>query len=538
MNKKIDFFTNLKSDFPAGLVVFLVALPLCLGIALASGAPPLSGIISGVIGGIVVGSLSQSPISVSGPAAGLTSIVLVAITSLGSFELFLLSVFLAGVLQLVLGFVKAGSVSKLFPSNVIEGMLAGIGIIIIITQLVHAVGFDNNYGGREQLFRLDGSNPFSDIPDIVRQFEPVAIIITIISLVILIAWDKIPTLKRLRIIPGALAAVVAGILINQLLKATGNPLALEKEHLVDLPVVNSVSGLQNIIILPDFSAFGNLKVWITACTIAMVASIETLLCIEASDRMDLLQRYTDTNVELKAQGIGNILSALLGGLPMTSVVVRSSANANAGAKTKMAAIIHGILLLICVLAIPVLLNKIPLATLAAVLILVGYKLASPLKVMYFWTQGKYQFIPFIITLIVVVAYGLLWGVGVGILLNFFFILYGKNKRVPKFPAEKYPGTGAMHIDLANEDSAFNITTIKAILDSIPGNTKAVIDASGTSYITTDVLNFIRNFKDGDAKKVNIEVVLIGFEDANKTENNSGSYIFRGYNGKNGDNKQP
>jgi MFS superfamily sulfate permease-like transporter len=518
MTKKINLFANLKSDVPSGLVVFLVALPLCLGIALASGAPPLSGIIAGVIGGIVVGSLSKSHISVSGPAAGLTAIVLAAITSFGSFQLFLLSVFIAGVFQLVLGFIKAGSISNYFPSNVIEGMLAGIGVIIIITQLEHAVGYDKDFEGDEQFFRFDGSNPFSDIPAIVQRFQGGAVLIALVSLAILIAWDKIPALKRLKLIPGALVAVIAGIVINEILKSTGGALALGEEHLVHLPVPETFEEFKNIIVTPDFAGVSNPQVWITAAVITVVASIETLLCIEASDKMDVQKRYTDTNNELRAQGIGNMVSAMLGGLPMTSVVVRSSANANSGAKTKMSAIIHGVLLLICVLAIPSLLNRIPLATLAAVLLLVGYKLANPVKLKHFWIKGKYQFIPFVATLVVVVAFGLLWGVGVGMAISVIFIIRGNLKRAYNFRKEEYKEGDVIHIDLAQEVSFLNKAAIKSTLNDIPENSKVVINASDTVYIAHDVLDLIEEFKEIKAKDENIQVVLIGFKDAYELEN--------------------
>ncbi len=525
MTKKTDLLANLKSDFPSGLVVFLVALPLCLGIALASGAPPLSGIIAGIIGGIVIGSLSNSHISVSGPAAGLTSIVLAAITAFGSFELFLLAVVLAGVLQLALGFLKAGSISNYFPSNVIEGMLAGIGVIIILTQLEHAVGYDKSYEGDEQFFRTDGSNPFSDIPDIIQRFEGGAIIIALVSLAILITWDKVPALKRLKLVPGALVAVIAGITINEVLKSTGSPLALETSHLVKLPVPQSLEDFKSILILPDFSGIGNPQVWITAITITVVASIETLLCIEASDRMDVQKRYTDTNRELKAQGIGNLLSGLIGGLPMTSVVVRSSANANSGAKSKMSAIIHGLLLLVCVLSIPMILNLIPLATLAAVLLLVGYKLASPSKLKHFWVKGKYQFIPFIATLLAVVIFGLLYGVGLGLLISVIFIIRGNLKRAYNFRKEEYAKGDIIHIDLAQEVSFLNKAAIKSTLADIPENSKVIINASDTVYIAHDVLDLIKEFRDIRAKDENIEIALIGFKDAYELENTPMKNVF-------------
>ncbi len=388
MTKKTNLFANLNSDFPAGLVVFLVALPLCLGIALASGAPLFSGIISGVIGGIVVGYLSKSHLSVSGPAAGLTAIVLTAITALGDFRVFLLAAFIAGILQLILGYIKAGSISNYFPTNVIEGMLAGIGIIIFLKQIPHAFGLDKDFLGDLSFLQSDGKNTFSEIMLVVENINLGSVIITIVSLAILILWDKVTFLKKLKLVPAALIAVIVGVFINELFIRSGSSLAITSKHLVSLPVPTTFDEFKNIIITPDFSAIANKQVWVVAFTITIVASIETLLCIEAADRMDIHKRYTDTNVELKAQGIGNVISALLGGLPMTSVVVRTSANSNAGAQSKMAAIIHGVLLLVSALAIPFLLNKIPLATLAAILLLVGYKLANPKIIKHFFEKGS------------------------------------------------------------------------------------------------------------------------------------------------------
>lgn len=518
MTKKTKLFGSLKADFPSGLVVFLVALPLCLGIALASNAPPLSGIIAGVIGGIVIGSLSNSNVSVSGPAAGLIAIVLTSVTALGSFQTFLLAVVLAGIFQLVLGFIKAGSISNYFPSNVIEGMLAGIGVIIIINQLEHAVGYDKTNEGDESLLRLDGGNPFSDLPDIVSRFEGGAVIIALVSLAILISWDRIPALKRLKLLPGALVAVVAGIVINEIFIRTGSHFQLIKTHLVTLPIPESFADIKGFVVLPDFSAIGNTKVWITAGTIMVVASIETLLCIEASDRMDVQKRYTDTNRELKAQGVGNILSGLIGGLPITSVVVRSSANANSGAKTKMSAIIHGVLLLICVLAIPFLLNKIPLATLAAVLILVGYKLAKPATVLHFWHKGKYQFVPFAATLLAVVFTDLLKGVALGMVISIIFVLRGNLKRAYNFRKEEYAEGDIIHIDLAQEVSFLNKAAIKSTLNDIPENSKVVIDASDTVYIAHDVLDLIEEFRDIKSIEMNVKVKLVGFKKAYELEN--------------------
>jgi MFS superfamily sulfate permease-like transporter len=518
MTKKINLFANLKSDFASGLVVFLVALPLCLGIAMASGAPLFSGIISGVIGGIVVGYLSKSHISVSGPAAGLTAIILTAITDLGAFDVFLTAVFIAGLIQLALGFIKAGTISNYFPTNVIEGMLAGIGIIIIMKQLPHAFGYDSDFEGDQSFLQMDGSNTFSTLLGIFDYVQLGSIIITVISLLILITWDKVSFLKKLKLIPGALVAVLIGVILNEIFTSTGSSLAIAKEHLVSLPVPTTLEEFKQIIVTPNFSGITNLKVWIVGLTIAIVASIETLLCIEAADRMDAQKRYTDTNVELKAQGIGNIVSSLLGGLPMTSVVVRSSANNNAGAKSKMSAIIHGVLLLISVVTIPLILNKIPLATLAAILLLVGYKLAKPSTFRHFWKKGKYQFVPFIATLSAVVFTDLLKGVALGIIISIIFVLKGNLKRAYNFRKEEYADGDVIHIDLAQEVSFLNKAAIKSTLNDIPENSKVIIDAKDTVYIAHDILDLIHEFKTTRAKDDNIKVKLKGFKKAYQLEN--------------------
>ena len=568
MTKKVNIFANFKSDFPSGLVVFLVALPLCLGIALASGAPPLSGIIAGVVGGIVVGSISRSHISVSGPAAGLTAIVLTAITDLKAFDIFLTAGLIAGIIQLLLGFLKAGSISNYFPTNVIEGMLAGIGVIIILKQIPHAVGYDKDFEGDEAFAEKSG-NAFDSLLDSFNHVHLGAILITVISLVILISWDKIDFLKRLKLVPGALVAVIVGVVLNQILTASGSRLAIAKEHLVDLPVPKTWDDFKNIIVTPNFDGFADVKVWTVGATIAIVASIETLLCIEASDRMDVQKRYTDTNVELKAQGIGNILSSLIGGLPMTSVVVRSSANANAGAKTKMSAIIHGVLLLISVLSIPFLLNKIPLATLAAVLLVVGYKLAVP-NIKHFAsympkevnificsliaiiivynapqvgtdvlivfaiisaiilaycvykfktiiefrkaiTRNQYVYFPFFATTLAVVFTDLLKGVALGIIISVLFILRGNLQRAYRFRKEKFEDGDVIRIDLAQEVSFLNKAAIKTTLSQIPENSHVVINASDTVYIAHDVLDLIQEFATIRALEENIKVKLKGFK---------------------------
>ena len=519
----MNLFANLKSDFASGLVVFLVALPLCLGIALASGAPLFSGIISGVVGGIIVGYLSTSHLSVSGPAAGLTAIVLTAITDLGAFNIFLTAVFIAGLIQLLLGFLKAGSISNFFPNNVIEGMLAGIGVIIFLKQIPHAFGYDNDFEGDESFVQSDGQNTFTELLSLVDHIQLGSLIITVLSLTILIGWNQIDFLKKIKLVPAALVAVIFGVILNEFFIQTGSILAINGDHLVKLPVPTSIEELQNIFVLPDFTAITNVKVWIVGATIAVVASIETLLCIEAADRMDTQKRYTNTNVELKAQGIGNLVSSLLGGLPMTSVVVRTSANSAAGAKSKMSAIIHGLMLLISVLAIPAILNKIPLATLAAVLLLVGYKLANPKTLKHFWKKDKiYQFIPFILTFVAVVLTDLLKGVALGMIVNILFVLIGNSKRAYRFRKDEYTEGDVIHIDLAQEVSFLNKSAIKSTLNEIPKNAIVVINATDTVYIAHDILDLIKEFKKIKAKELNINVTLVGFKKAYKLENSEGN----------------
>ena len=510
-----------KTDVLSGLVVFLVALPLCLGIALASGAPLFAGIIAGVIGGIVVGIMSNSQLSVSGPAAGLTAIVLTAITSLGSYQTFLLAVFLAGVLQILLGIAKAGTVSNYFPSNVIEGMLTAIGIIIILKQLPHAVGYDTDYEG-DMFFIEKGEhhNTFSSVIDAFNHSQMGAVIICLVSLAILIAFNKVAFLKKIKVVPGALIAVIAGVLLNELFKMINPNLVIQQEHLVNLPMPQSFSDFIAQFQQPNFSAISDLKVWITAATIAVVASIETLLCIEASDKMDPLKRYTNTNTELLAQGTGNILSGLLGGLPMTSVIVRTSANVNSGAKTKVATIAHGIFLLVAVLAIPTILNKIPLACLAAVLLMIGYKLASPTVFKHMWDNGRYQFVPFIVTVIAVVFTDLLKGVGVGLVVSVFYILRANLKLAYFFKKKEHHEGEIITMKLAQEVSFLNKAAIKETMGDLPKNSHLVIDATDTFYIDHDVVQLIKDFLVIGSKDKNIEVKLIGFKDEYKMNGQS------------------
>ncbi len=502
-----------KTDIQAGVVVFLVALPLCLGIALASGAPLFAGIISGVIGGIVVGLLSKSQLSVSGPAAGLTAIILAAIGTLGSYQTFLVAVVLAGAIQILLGLVKAGTISNYFPSNVIEGMLTAIGVIIILKQLPHAIGYDvDNEGDFFFIEKNTGHNTLSALIDAINFAHLGAIVITLVSLAILIAFNRVAFLKKLKALPGALVVVVVGVLINEFFKASGSNLAIGQEHLVSLPVPKSFDDFVGQFSLPNFAEITRPDVWIVALTIAVVASIETLLCIEASDKLDPLKRYTDTNRELLAQGTGNIISGLLGGLPMTSVIVRTSANINSGGRTKTATIAHGILLLLAVLSIPMILNKIPLACLAAVLLMIGYKLASPAVFKYMWKSGKYQFIPFIITVVAVVFTDLLEGVAIGLVVSVFFILRANLKLAYFFKKEEYHQGEVITIKLAQEVSFLNKAAIKQTLNHLPAQSKVVIDATDTFYIDHDVVQLIKDFLTIGSKDKEIQLSLVGFKD--------------------------
>ena len=516
MENKSSYF---KTDVLSGVVVFLVALPLCLGIALASGAPLFAGIISGVIGGVVVGFLSHSQLSVSGPAAGLTAIVLAAITSLGSYQTFLLAVLLGGIIQILLGLVKAGTISNYFPSNVIEGMLTGIGLIIIFKQLPHAVGYDvDNEGDFFFIEKGTGHNSFTALIDAINYTHLGAVIITLISLAILIAFNKVQFLKNLKAVPGALIVVVAGIVINELFKASGSSLAISQEHLVNLPMPKSFDDFVGQFSFPNFAEITNWNVWLTAMTIAVVASIETLLCIEASDKLDPLKRFTNTNRELFAQGTGNILSGLIGGLPMTSVIVRTSANVNSGGRTKVATIAHGILLLVAVLTIPTLLNKIPLACLAAILLMIGYKLASPTVFKHMYHAGMYQFVPFIVTVFAVFLIDLLKGVGIGLVVSIFYILRANLKLAYFFKKEDHHESEVLNMKLAQEVSFLNKAAIKRTLHEMPPNSKITIDASETFYIDHDVLELIRDFVKIGSKDKGVEVQLVGFKEEYNLQN--------------------
>lgn len=509
------FFSHIKEDAAAGLVVFLIAVPLCLGIALASGAPLFSGLIAGIVGGLVVGAFSGSHVSVSGPAAGLTAILLTAIGKLGAFDMLLLSVVIAGCIQLILGFAKAGTIANYFPSNVIKGMLAAIGIIIILKQLPNAFGYFRPVAVDSAFEDDDTANMFTNMLSTIRYVHVGATAITAVSLVIILFWKKIPGVKA---VPAALAAVLAGIALQALFAKLGGVWALGPKHLVNLPVPASVQDFAHQFTLPRFSALGDKQVWITGITIAVIASIETLLNLEASDKLDKLKRYSSPNRELQAQGLGNIVSGLLGGLPVTSVIVRSSANIDSGARSRLSTMLHGSLLLVCAAFIPALLNKIPLATLAAVLLVTGFKLCKPGVFKEMFRNGKYQWVPFVVTVVTIVFTDLLIGIGVGMAVSVLFLLRGNMKSTYYFSKRRNTQGQAIQIELAQEVSFLNKASILLTLDHLPEDTTVIIDASKTAYIDYDVLEIIREFASVKSKARNISVLLTGFKPEYKISN--------------------
>jgi MFS superfamily sulfate permease-like transporter len=497
---------NLKKDLPASVVVFLVALPLCLGIALASGAPLFSGILTGIIGGIVVGTVSGSQLSVAGPAAGLTVIVLNAITGLGSYDTFLLAVLLAGIIQILLGIIKAGTIGNYFPSAVIEGMLAAIGIILIMKQFPHAVGYDADFEGDEAFNQADQHNTFSGFLGALSKINYGATIIAGVSILLMIYWPKF---KKVAMVPAPLLVVVSGVILGLIFDGTS--FGLRDKQFVQIPIVNSAGEFFKLFQSPNFSAITNKEVWITAVTIAIVASLETLLSLEAVDKLDPIKRISPTNRELVAQGAGNIISGLLGGLPMTAVIVRSSANVNAGARTKMSAIIHGVWLALALILIPSLINYIPLSCLAAILLMTGYKLARIGLFKHMWHKGLHQFIPFVVTIVAVVFTDLLIGVGIGLVVGVFYILR-TNMRNPYFyHIEESDNKKIIKIRLAEEVSFLNKAAIQVTLTSLPRESEVIIDGSNSRYIDPDVLEIIHNYKHNAYTK-GIIVSMVGIKD--------------------------
>lgn len=498
---------TLRYDIPASFVVFFVAVPLCLGIALASGAPLYAGLIAGIVGGIVVGSLSNSALGVSGPAAGLAVIVLTSIQQLGSFEVFLVAVVLAGVFQIILSVMGAGVIGYYFPSSVIKGMLTGIGIIIILKQIPHAVGYDADYEGDMSFRQADGYNTFSELSHMLNYVSPAAIFIAVISMSVLLLWELYLSKKHIffRLVQGPLVAVILGILYEVFTRKYFPEWTLSSEHLVQVPVAGSFNAFIQNFTYPEWSAITSVDVWVVAVTLAIVASLETLLSVEATDRLDPWGRKTDTNRELFAQGAGNLLSGMIGGLPLTQVIVRSSANIQSGARTRLSTIIHGMLLMVSVVAIPHILNLIPLAVLATILFVVGYKLARPELFRQMYRLGYSQFLPFIATILGVVFTDLLRGIAIGLGVAVMVIL--RNSYRNSHALHKEPADGKrIRIVLAEEVIFLNKAAIARELNEVPEGSHVTIDMSKNLYIDHDVKELIDKFI-ANAPGKNIKVEL-------------------------------
>ncbi len=523
-------FNKIKTDLSASIVVFLVALPLCLGISLASGAPFFSGIISGIVGGVVIGLLSGSKLSVSGPAAGLAALVLAAITNIGDFRLFLCAVVIAGILQMLMSAARLGGIANYFPSSVIKGMLTSIGILIIAKQIPHAFGYDKNEQGNLTSLFPFGDEDWHELLMPLQHIDVGVFLICLASIAIMLFWDR-PVIKaKFKFIPGALIAVIVSIIIQEIFTATQSILMLQPEHLVQIKVAADPSEFFGFFTFPDFQGFFNGKVIMAGVMIAIIASLETLLSIEAVDNIDPDRNVTNTNRELMAQGIGNMFAGLIGGIPVTSVIVRSSANVNAGAKSKVSAVVHGFLLLVSVILIPTLLNKIPLSSLAAILLLTGYKLCKVSVFKQMIQNGKYQYLPFFTTITVILMLdlfgfykplkgeGLLIGVVAGLIVALLAVLHGNLKNSYYFHKEKYQKGDKIKVHLSEEVSFLNKASIRQTLDHLPENAEVIIDASNTKYIDFDVLELIKEFRDIKAPLKNISCHIQGFKEKYKINN--------------------
>lgn len=500
---------TLRQDIPAAVVVFLVALPLCLGIALASGAPLIAGVIAGVVGGVVVGSLSGSHTGVSGPAAGLAVIVLTAITELGSYEVFLVAVVLAGLMQVALGFLRAGVIGYYFPSSVIKGMLAGIGVLIVAKQLPHALGYDKEPEGSMEFAHPGGENTLNTLSEAFHRISAGPLLIALVALAILVAWES-PRVKAHRVlsmVPGPLLAVAAGVTLGLVFGGNG-ALALSHDQLVSLPVVASLAGLGDFFTFPAFAeGLAMPAVWKTAVVLAVVASLETLLCVEATDKLDPLKRVTPTNRELKAQGVGNLISGLVGGLPVTQVIVRSSANIQAGGRTRMSAVVHGLLLMVGALALPTVMNLIPLASLAAILLVVGYKLAKPALFKKAYEEGWAQFVPFVATVVGIVFTDLLIGIAIGLCVSIVSLLLDNYSHAFKL---EQPADGRVRLVLAQQVTFLNKASILQALSAIPDGSTVEIDGSASLVVHNDVVEIIDDFVvSAPARNLTVRVLGLG-----------------------------
>ncbi len=497
-------------DLTSGLVVFLVALPLCLGIALASGAPLASGLVAGIVGGIVVGVLSGSHTSVSGPAAGLAAIVVAQIAALGSFDAFLLAVLIAGLLQIGMGMAGAGSLSAFFPSSVIKGLLAAIGVILILKQFPHVLGHDTDPEGEMSFVQPDEHTTFTELGTVFGgDIHLGAAVVGLASIALLVLWDRTRFLKRSNV-PGPLVVVLLGVVLHLLFQRIGGAWAIGPSHLVQIPVAESAAGFLSFFRIPDFTQWSNPAIYFAAVTIAIVASLETLLNLEAVDKLDAQRRESPPSRELVAQGVGNVIAGLIGGIPVTSVIVRSSVNVGMGAKTKRSAIFHGLLLLVSVMLFPTYLNMIPLAALAAILLVTGCKLANPALFRQMWREGRSQFVPFVATLVSIVLTDLLVGILIGLGVSILFILYGNLRRPVRRIVETHLGNEILHIELANQVSFLNRAALDKVFKQARRGTHLLVDATDTHYIDPDVLSLIRDFKQNVGPAHGVTVRLRGF----------------------------
>lgn len=503
--------SSFVKDLSAGLVVFLVALPLCLGVALASGAPLFSGIMAGVIGGVVVGLLSGSHTSVSGCSPALAAIVVAQIAHLKTFEAFLLALALAGVLQILLGVFRAGFLAAFFPSSVIKGLLAAVGVILVLKQIPHVMGHDPDPEGEMSFEQPDHENTFTELWSTMFDIQPGAALVGVLSILLMILWERTRALKNSGL-PAPLAVVLLGLGVNLLLRQFGGAWAIGATHLVQVPVAKDFSAFVGFLQFPDFSAFGNAAVYGAAVTIAIVATLETLLNLEAVDKIDPMQRHSPPNRELIAQGIGNITAGLIGALPITSVIVRSSVNINAGAKSKLSAVFHGVLLLGCVVLIPGVLNQVPLASLGAILLMTGLKLASPALIKAMWADGLKQFLPFIITVLAIVFTDLLTGIIIGLVASICFILRSNMRRPLRKFMEQHITGDVLRIELANQVSFFSRARLEETLRSVPEGGHVLLDARSTDYIDADILGLINDFQHKTAAVRGVQVSMVGFKD--------------------------
>lgn len=481
-----------RTDLPAAIVVFLVALPLCLGIALASGAPLFAGIVSGIVGGVVVGTLSGSNLMVTGPAAGLTAVVVPAIATLGSFRAFLVAVVIGGLLQMLFAVLRAGTIAFYVPSTVIHGMLAAIGLILVLKQIPHALGYDVDFEGSETFLQSTGENTFTAIGHALSNIQPAAALLSVVALAMLVWWDRLRP-AQVRWMPGPLAVVVVALAGQWLIGRFLPSMQLGPEHFVALPTMSELSAPGGMSVTPEWQAVWRPETWRIALTLAVVASLESLLSLEATDRLDPLKRDSPTDRELAAQGAGNVLAGLIGGLPMTGVVVRSAANVEGGARTRLATILQGVLLLITVATIPWLLNRIPLASLAAILIFIGFRLARPSLFAELWHQGPTRFVPFLVTVVAILLSDLLVGIGIGLAVGFVFVLWDQL-RFPCYTFVSPPGAVLMRAQLQEHVSFLNKASLARLFDGLAPGSRLELDGSRCRHIDRDVLELIANFR--------------------------------------------